>query len=564
MGEKTILVFHEKCISQINEKLEKGALRLSVAFPAGLGRSRVVARVAEMLLNRYGKKILFVFQHTYNRNSYKEQIKEIYQDDDIETSTTHTLWRRNIDEYSAVMLFDLSADDRAELMKHFLGRNVRTISWFRGIPDTEDQYSSGDNEQPGDIQTDQLLLVMETKSILDVRDVHLADYDETEWLKEQINRETGQTKSEKEKERKRSDKLRERKQKVTAEITSLKARGYANLPNDYRPGQVLGQQLYNDDLNRITTLEDENQKLKRQLEECRSEIAKKDDLLAFMQSIMKAIGIPHDLMIKSFEQIQKARENLSADLQSEDNDVREKAVKQLQDRAAEIVEQLTRNTITIENHQFYEDYLKRALSITVWQKMDARSRSYLITAKSNFETMNKMLDRETFDYSGVCLLMTKALEVEVAKRFFTYYSEYLTRKYRSVSNWPYVLRKQDHGFATDVLIDEKDFTLGSVVPTVGLRRIYASNNLASLDWGSRYSRKEFLDYARNQLFENNDYRFIEREIIRDCEFIERVRVDYRNPSAHRGALTIISAKKCFDYIIDIEHMLREMLEPMKL
>ena len=42
--------------------------------------------------------------------------------------------------------------------------------------------------------------------------------------------------------------------------------------------------------------------------------------------------------------------------------------------------------------------------------------------------MIKMENADNYDYSGVCLLVTKALEVEVAKRFFYSYKDYLTQK----------------------------------------------------------------------------------------------------------------------------------------
>ena len=73
-----------------------------------------------------------------------------------------------------------------------------------------------------------------------------------------------------------------------------------------------------------------------------------------------------------------------------------------------------------------------------------------------------------------------------------------------------------------------------------------------------------IHFFNNRLSEQNPFLNIERELKKDCYFIERVRIDYRNPSAHRGELSIISAQKCFNYIIDIEHMLKNMLEPMKI
>lgn len=82
--------------------------------------------------------------------------------------------------------------------------------------------------------------------------------------------------------------------------------------------------------------------------------------------------------------------------------------------------------------------------------------------------------------------------------------------------------------------------------------------------GHNGTRLDFLDYATNSLFKLSDRRNAEREIEKDYQFIERVRLDYRNPSAHRDELTITSAKNCIEYVIDVQHMLREMLEVMKI
>ena len=74
----------------------------------------------------------------------------------------------------------------------------------------------------------------------------------------------------------------------------------------------------------------------------------------------------------------------------------------------------------------------------------------------------------------------------------------------------------------------------------------------------------WLDYATRSLFKSSDRRNAEREIEKDYHFIEKVRLDYRNPSAHRDKLTITSAKNCIEYVIDVQHMLKEMLGTMKI
>ena len=180
-------------------------------------------------------------------------------------------------------------------------------------------------------------------------------------------------------------------------------------------------------------------------------------------------------------------------------------------------------------------------------------------------TMIKMKDSETFDYSGVCLLVTKALEVETTKRFFLSYKNYLARKYNSVSRWPFALRQWNRGQITENVITDSEFTLGSVVSVIGMKREYDSDgNIVGYSAGHMGTKNEFLDYARNDLFKFSDRRRVEAEIDKDYHFIEKVRLDYRNPSAHRDRLTITSAKGWLEYVIDVQHMLKEMLSTMKI
>ena len=45
-----------------------------------------------------------------------------------------------------------------------------------------------------------------------------------------------------------------------------------------------------------------------------------------------------------------------------------------------------------------------------------------------------------------------------------------------------------------------------------------------------------------------------------AEDIETVRKDYRNPSAHTNMLQEINAKECMDLVIDVEKLLKRMVD----
>ena len=93
--------------------------------------------------------------------------------------------------------------------------------------------------------------------------------------------------------------------------------------------------------------------------------------------------------------------------------------------------------------------------------------------------MIKMPNKDKIDYSGVCLLVTKALEIETTKRFFTEYKNYLSKEVGTIQSWPKVLKKKERGHYVDKELPESEFTLGSVVPVVGYKRLYDNNVISS-------------------------------------------------------------------------------------
>lgn len=55
----------------------------------------------------------------------------------------------------------------------------------------------------------------------------------------------------------------------------------------------------------------------------------------------------------------------------------------------------------------------------------------------------------------------------------------------------------------------------------------------------------------------------EQKIKNIVKYVEKVRVDYRNPAAHRNSLNAISAEACMGYMIETYKKLKEILEDMK-
>ena len=53
---------------------------------------------------------------------------------------------------------------------------------------------------------------------------------------------------------------------------------------------------------------------------------------------------------------------------------------------------------------------------------------------------------------------------------------------------------------------------------------------------------------------------IENMLKRYASSIEEIKEKYRNPSAHRNQIACVDAKECIDLIIDIEKLLKKMLD----
>ena len=556
------------CLEKVTSKIKDGAKHLSVVMTVGLGQKTTSLFLANRLHSEGQDKVAMVFRYKAALMQTKSDAEKLGIIPVDYYSVNEFI--SNDREYRYVILHDLSTYERMQIQE-CIGDTVSiTISFS-----APGQETVGENINPD--MSKRLLAYMErlspivcvyvTNEVLDIRDAKYAGEAENVYANKEniatanwLQQERLQTVNERDEVKKRNDRLQaymkafkqaQDQQKIkeqAAEIERLKAL----LQADERD-------------KKIEELEAREVEYQEQLKEKDARIAQQDQMIAFQQDILSGFGIDAAIIQDSFEKIQSARSSLQHDLESNDESVKEIALKQLQDKVAEIVSDLTQSALSSKDQKYFEDYLIGELTEDVWKRLDDKSKAFLITAKSNYESMIKMKDSETFDYSGVCLLVTKALEVETTKRFFICYKDYLERKYSSVSRWPYALRQWNRGQITEKVIDDNEFTLGSVVSVVGLKRDYdADGNIIAYPVAHMGTKNEFLDYAKSNLFKFSDRRRVEMEIEKDYRFIEKVRLDYRNPSAHRDRLTITSAKGCLEYVIDVQHMLKEMLGTMKI
>lgn len=564
--------YQRECIENIFNKIESGAKRISVAMTVGLGKSITSIFLADEIIKRYSESCMIVFRYRANCEQTKVEIAKLGKSNKIYCVTINEFLHDQNQKYKYCLLHDLAVYDRKQISNKIKNSNVVTVSFFEPGQEIVEKNQVVDSMQAKRLMAyaeriAPVVCVYETKDLLDIRDIRYADETETSFIKNEISVVSDWLTTERVKAEEERNETQNRVNRLQAYMKAFKQmRDQQTIKTQAAEIERLKALLQADERDKkIEDLEAREKEYQEQLIEKDSRIAQQDQMISFMKTAFSSIGISHEVIEQSFEQIQKIRESLVEELKSTDEDVKEIALKKLQDKVAEIVGELTRNVIAVSDNIYYKEYLVGELTQEVWDKLDEKSKTFLITAKSNYDSMIKMPDKNSMDYSGVCLLVTKALEVETTKRFFDKYKDFLNRKYIGVSQWPHVLRQRVHGQVTDEIIPDGEFTLGSVVPIVGYKRDYDNDgNIIGYSRGHNGTRLDFLDYATRSLFKSSDRRNAEREIEKDYHFIEKVRLDYRNPSAHRDKLTITSAKNCIEYVIDVQHMLKEMLGTMKI
>ncbi len=188
------------------------------------------------------------------------------------------------------------------------------------------------------------------------------------------------------------------------------------------------------------------------------------------------------------------------------------------------------------------------LGKSAWNKMDGSSKSFLISSKVMYG--NLILLDDIVDYSGVCLLITKALEVELKKRFFWGFLEYLDKTYtRNYSIYHTALLNQNTPKR------DEQISLGTMAYLLCL---FESK------WDTYTQRQnnhnKLIEYSKACLFSSLREDEIKALLKDYARKIESIKESFRNPAAHTGQIKRTTAEDCFNLIIDIEKLLKRMLD----
>ena len=74
------------------------------------------------------------------------------------------------------------------------------------------------------------------------------------------------------------------------------------------------------------------------------------------------------------------------------------------------------------------------------------------------------------------------------------------------------------------------------------------------------NKERLMDYCRSCIFSKYNEEEIERLLNYYASSIETIRTKYRNPSAHTNEIKQVDAEECFDLVLDVEKLLKEMLD----
>lgn len=92
----------------------------------------------------------------------------------------------------------------------------------------------------------------------------------------------------------------------------------------------------------------------------------------------------------------------------------DKIINKFCDKCVNKIINSTKNNIDDYDKKQAEDELINSLGINAWNKLSNQSKTFLTTSKITYWNLQRLDD--IIDYSGVCLLVTKALEVELTSK----------------------------------------------------------------------------------------------------------------------------------------------------
>ena len=308
----------------------------------------------------------------------------------------------------------------------------------------------------------------------------------------------------------------------------------------------------------INYLENRISELELKIEEGNKASQNNDALMAILQKIDKNVGQAlegqqkiinkiDDLTNFVIEQQYEIQKSLEEAQKGNNIEEIERIVNSFSDKVIEEISKKLDKKEIDEGYEVEKEILKATFEEKYWNKLTDRSKNFLITGKLLYK---KTINSNKMDFSGVCLLITKAVDNEVHKYLYSNFRYYLQSRYPYPANqdkWPsFFLKSNCYGTS---LISDNDFTLGSV------RYFCCKDEQPNIDDASI-----LYEYCRNSLFRGCDDKTINKNLEFVSKSIETIRLDYRNPAAHINVINKIKADECLAYILDTTKVLVKLME----
>lgn len=259
--------------------------------------------------------------------------------------------------------------------------------------------------------------------------------------------------------------------------------------------------------------------------------------------------------------LKKEKERFDSDTQTCDEDAIAASVSKSNDYIQQQVSGAT---------QLIDDETKRLRIAfgSTWEKLLPSTQTSLISAGVLWASCAGIED-QNFDYSGICITTTCALEAAIKSVFFTGFQKYMIEKYGHPSN---ICGTEVYTIWPDILLDTKYGTFKKMVkdgiaPKIGLGNSFTMGTLPHLFYNKNSSvvrnrMNEYLctilkksDADLEKYWAVNAFdRMIAGERVEDS-FVsrcEQIRVAYRNPAAHSGVVQRRTALACSSEIVGRE------------
>lgn len=288
-------------------------------------------------------------------------------------------------------------------------------------------------------------------------------------------------------------------------------------------------------------------------------VAPEKSYLFFCEFLLRQIGYDKSQLEENYKKIESARKNVEKEKINDEN------IKKLYDETTSVFSNLLSKVLRNKrNYEYYEKYLINKIGEENYKKMGGDACTFLITGKAIFDNLSEESNQTDLDYSSVCLEITKAIELEVCMRFCYKYADYLEKHSPDVKKWPrsLLIKKGDGTMVADIN-DRKPLEklmLGDVSYTMS---VIVDKNTGVTSVKNEHFFKKYLEFVKNELYLPMSEDEMRKNLLTACEFIEKIRRDYRNPSAHKEFISKISAEECIDYVIGAHKMLKTILDPMR-